>query len=117
MSTLIVSLFVAATAAAYAAQTLDWYNTKQDIAKTGLAGETNPIIRFFYGKSQWLALLWKTWPQTLILAAALHFHDIVDYGVKYVNASGVDKWAIGWILAQVAIAGIGLYGYLSSKKA
>jgi hypothetical protein len=119
MSALITGLFIAATAAAYGTNFLDWYNTEKDIAKSGLAGEKNPIMKFMFGKSKYLALAYKMlWPSATI-AAALLFGDLKWWNVQYVNAPAgqVDKWAIGWILTQVGVAAIGLYGYLSSKKA
>jgi hypothetical protein len=119
MSGLITGLFLAATAVAYGTQILDWVNTEKNIAKSGLSGEKNPIIKFLFEKSKYLALAYKVAPPTALVLAALHYGDLKYWGVQYVNAPAgqVDKWAIGWILGQLGIAAIGLYGYLSSKKA
>jgi hypothetical protein len=111
-------LFIIATIVAIACQLLDWNNTRLDIKALGLANEKNPIIRFMFARSPWLALAYKLAPIVALVIAALHFGDLKYWGVQYVNApvGQVDRWAIGWILGQFGIAAFGLFGFLTSKK-
>lgn len=118
MSLLITGLFIAATAFAYGGQFLDWYNTEKGIAAHGIASEKNPIMRFIFGKSKWLAFAFKMGLPTAVIIAALGYGDIKYWNVQYLNAPAghVDKWAIGWIIAQLLVGGFGAIAYAVSSK-
>jgi Domain of unknown function (DUF5658) len=108
--------FIAVTGWAVADNVLDWKKTKNLIEKNGLAGEKNPIMKFFYSLSPWAALAYKMLPPAvLFFFAYFHFRDIQNFDVRYVNADGVDKWALAWIGAEIFDALVGLYGYLKSN--
>lgn len=111
-------VFLAAVAAGIGTQFLDWANTAKEIAKSGLAGEKNPVMRFFFSKSKWAALAYKLgWTPFLIYAGLFHAGgDVQNYGAVYADGSGHDYWAITWIIAAIGVAGEGLYGWLKSKK-
>ena len=110
--------FFAAVAAAVATNFLDWKQTASLIKAKGTAGERNPLMRALMGKSKWLGLAYKMWPYPiLVYFADFHFRDITNYRAPYVNAPGTDNWAIADILTALACAGLGLYGYLKSRKA
>jgi hypothetical protein len=100
-------VFSAALAAAGVMSFLDWYRTEKLIAKNGVAGEKNPIMRFFFSKSKWAALAYKAWPMALLGFCWLHYQN-----GEYTNEHA---WAIVWILAALGSAGLDLYGFLKSK--
>lgn len=114
----LLPLFAAVTAAGLVANYLDWKSTVDLITKHGLAGEANPIMRFFLGKSKWLGLAYKAVPPAILIYSGCFFKggDIQNYGIQYTNADGVDRWAIVWILSMAAYAGVGLYGYLHNRN-
>jgi hypothetical protein len=110
--------FLLSVAAAVATNYLDWHNTVKLIAASGLAGEKNPVMRFFFGISKWVALAYKMWPYpTLVYYGCFRWRDVQNYGVQYGNAplGQTDHWAIAFILTALFGAGAGLFGYLKSR--
>jgi Domain of unknown function (DUF5658) len=110
--------FALTLAAASVTNYLDWSTTVKLIAKNGISGESNPIMRFLMGKSKYLGLFWKAWPIALLVYAGWFFKggDVQNFLVKYSNASGTDHWALVWIGIALFSTGVGLYGYLNNKK-
>jgi len=100
-------VFSVALAAAVATNYLDWHKTDELIHKNGLAGEKNPIMRFFFSKSKWAALAYKAWPIGLLGFAWAHYQN-----GEYVNET---TWAYVWIAGALLSAAAGLYGFLKSK--
>jgi len=112
--------FLAAIGAAVATNFLDWNQTVALIKAKGLAGETNPIMRFLMGKSKWLGLAYKMWPYpTLVYFGMYRWRDIQNYLVQYGNAPAgqVDRYqALSFVFTALFGAGVGLYGYLKGRK-
>jgi len=110
------ALFFSLVGVAVALNFLDWYKTVGLIKQFGLKSEKNFVMRFFFGKSKWLALVYKMWVYPLLVYAG-YFHaggDVQNVGVSYVDGPGKDYWGIGWILAAILAAGVGAYGYFKS---
>ena len=101
-------VFSAALAAAVATNYLDWHKADELIRKNGLAGEKNPVMRFFFSKSKWAALGYKSWPIALLGYCWPHYQN-----GEYVNETA---WAYVWIGGALFSAAAGLYGFLMSKK-
>ena len=114
------AVFAAVLAAAATTQYLDWSSTVKLIAKKGLAGESNPIIKFMFGKSKYLALAYKMAPLPALVYAGW-FHkggDVQNFLVQYVNAPAgqLDHWALAWIGCGLFSMGVGLVGYLHNRN-
>ena len=110
--------FLAVSAAAIYANFLDWDSTVALIAKHGIAGESNPIMRFVMGKSKWLGLAYKAIAPACFLTGgfAVGGGDVQNFLVKYGDANGTDHWAIAWFACALVYGGVGLYGYLHNKN-
>lgn len=99
--------FLASIAAAGVTNFFDWYRTEKLIKKNGIQGEKNPILRFFFSKSKWVGLAYKSWPIAVLAFAWVHYQN-----GEYTNEHA---WAVAWILTALGSAGVGLYGFLKSK--
>lgn len=99
--------FLASIAVASVTNFLDWYRTEKLIQKNGIQSEKNPIMRFFFSKSKWVGLAYKSWPIALLAFAWTHYQN-----GEYINEQA---WGLVWILAALGSAGVGLYGFLKSK--